>query len=102
MVSASPPDTGVMGGEYFTLKPGAELAADQRLDDGGSVVFETAPLGAAVELLGRPVLQVTLGCAAATALLAARLVDVPPAGKAPRLSFAVLNSTPPHTTPTPP
>src|SRR3546814_9127474 len=61
-----------MGGEYFTLKPGAELPGDQRSDDGGSVTFETEPLGEAVELLGRPVLQVTLRCAAATALLAAR------------------------------
>ncbi|HEY9539129.1 MAG TPA: CocE/NonD family hydrolase, partial [Kiloniellaceae bacterium] len=91
IVIASPPDTGVMGGEYFTLKPGAEMAADQRLDDGGSVVFETAPLVEAVELLGRPVLQVSLGCAAATALLAARLVDVHPDGTATRISFGVLN-----------
>src|SRR3546814_7933570 len=37
VIIASPPDTGVMGGEYFTLKPGAELPGDQRSDDGGSV-----------------------------------------------------------------
>src|SRR3546814_7857486 len=75
-----------MGGEYFTLKPGAELPGDQRSDDGGSVTFETEPLGEAVELLGRPVMQVTLRCAAATALLAARLVDVHPDGTATRRS----------------
>src|SRR3546814_17683206 len=80
-----------MGGEYFTLKPGAELPGDQRSDDGGSVTFETEPLGEAVELLGRPVLQVTLRCAAATALLAARLVDVPPAGTATPISLGVLH-----------
>src|SRR3546814_7407508 len=47
VIIASPPDTGVMGGEYFTLKPGAELPGDQRSDDGGSVTFETEPLGEA-------------------------------------------------------
>src|SRR3546814_12242402 len=80
-----------MGGEYFTLKPGAELPGDQRSDDGGSVTFETEPLGEAVELLGRPVLQVTLRCAAATALLAARPVDVHPDGTATRISLGVQN-----------
>jgi hypothetical protein len=91
LLIASPPDTGVMGGEYFTLKPGAEMPADQRADDGGSVVFETEALSEAMELLGRPVLQVTLGCEAATALLAARLVDVHPDGTATRISLGLLN-----------
>jgi hypothetical protein len=88
---ASPPDTGVMGGEYFTLKPGAEMPADQRVDDGGSVVFETDPLTAAMELLGRARLRATVSCDAATALLAARLVDVHPDGTATRISLGLLN-----------
>jgi hypothetical protein len=88
---ATPADTGAMGGEYFTLKPDAEMAGDQRIDDGGSVLFETAPLGQAVEILGRPVLRLAVTCAAPTALLAARLVDVHPDGAATRVSFGVLN-----------
>ncbi len=88
---ASPPDCGTLGGEYFTLKPGGELPADQRPDDGGSLVFETRPLAEPLELLGRPVLKVTLSCDAATALLAARLVDVHPDGTATRISLGVLN-----------
>ena len=88
---ASPPDTGVMGGEYFTLKPGAEMPADQRPDDGGSVVFETDPLAEPLELLGRPVLKVAVSAPADTALLAARLVDVHPDGTATRISLGVLN-----------
>jgi len=91
IVIASPPDCGVMGGEYFTLKPGGELPGDQRPDDGGSVTFETAPLVEPIELLGFPVLQVTLRCDAPTALLAARLVDVHPDGVARRISLGVLN-----------
>ncbi|MGE5766411.1 MAG: CocE/NonD family hydrolase, partial [Bacteroidota bacterium] len=91
VVVASPPDTGVMGGEYFTLKPGGELPGDQRTDDGGSVVFETAPLTEAVELLGFPVLEAALRCDAPTALLTARLVDIHPDGAARRISLGVLN-----------
>jgi uncharacterized protein len=91
VVVASPPDTGVMGGEYFTLKPGGELPGDQRSDDGGSVVFETDPLVEQIELLGFPVFQATLRCDAPTALLAARLVDVHPDGAARRISLGVLN-----------
>ena len=91
IVIASPPDSGVMGGEYFTLKPGGELPGDQRPDDGGSVTFETAPLAEPIELLGFPVFQATLRCDAPTALLAARLVDVHPDGVARRISLGVLN-----------
>ncbi|MGF1592737.1 MAG: CocE/NonD family hydrolase [Kiloniellaceae bacterium] len=91
VVIDSPPDTGIMGGEYFTQKPDAELPADQRVDDGGSVVFETAPLTEALEILGRPLLTLSTGCAAATALLAARLVDVHPDGTAMRIGYGVLN-----------
>ena len=88
---AAPPDTGIMGGEYFTLKPGAELPADQRPDDGGSVVFETEVLTEPLELLGQPVLTATVSVAAETALLAARLVDVHPDGTATRIALGVLN-----------
>ncbi|GAB4236623.1 MAG: CocE/NonD family hydrolase [Kiloniellaceae bacterium] len=88
---ASPPDCGIMGGEYFTLKPGGELPADQRPDDGGSLVFETRPLAEPLELLGQPALTVKVGCAADTGLLAARLVDVHPDGTATRISLGVLN-----------
>lgn len=88
---ASPPDTGVTGGEYFTLKPDAEMAGDQRIDDGGSLVFETAALAEPLEVLGRPTLRLAVSCAAPTALLAARLVDVHPDGTATRVSLGLLN-----------
>ncbi|GAB4374006.1 MAG: CocE/NonD family hydrolase [Kiloniellaceae bacterium] len=87
----SPPDTGVMGGEYFALKPGGELPADQRPDDGGSAVFETEVLKEPLALLGSAVLSATVATPAATALLAARLVDVHPDGTATRIALGVLN-----------
>ncbi|KRD52942.1 CocE/NonD family hydrolase [Ensifer sp. ENS10] len=87
----SPLDTGTASGEYFTLKPDAEMAGDQRIDDAGSLVFETAPLLAAADYLGQPTLTVDVNCQAATANLAVRLVDVHPDGTATRVAFGVLN-----------
>jgi putative CocE/NonD family hydrolase len=87
----SPLDTGVMSGEYFTLKPDAEMAGDQRLDDAGSLVFETPVLEGKQDYLGEPVITVRLSTKAPTANLIARLVDVHPDGTATRVSFGVLN-----------
>ncbi|GGD15237.1 CocE/NonD family hydrolase [Aureimonas glaciei] len=89
----SPGDTGIMAGEYFTLKPDAEMAGDQRRDDAGSLTFETAPLEAPVELLGQPRLTLSLVPEAPSGNLIARLVDVHPDGTATRVSFGVLNLT---------
>jgi putative CocE/NonD family hydrolase len=87
----SPLDTGTSSGEWFTLKPDAELALDQRCDDAGSLTFETPPLPQAEDYLGRPVLTLTVTCDAQLANLCARLVDVHPDGTATRVSFGVLN-----------
>lgn len=87
----SPLDTGTMAGEWFTLKPDAEMALDQRLDDAGSLVLETPPLTEAREYLGQPVLDLELSCDAELANLCARIVDVHPDGTATRVTFGVLN-----------
>jgi uncharacterized protein len=87
----SPLDTGTMSGEFFTLKPDAEMAGDQRVDDAGSLTWETAPLGEALDLLGRATLDLTVSCEADLANLCARLVDVHPDGTATRIAFGVLN-----------
>jgi putative CocE/NonD family hydrolase len=89
----SPADTGIMAGEYFTLKPDAEMAGDQRRDDAGSLVFETAPLDDPIEILGQPRLTLSLVPEAPSGNLIARLVDVHPDGTATRVSFGVLNLT---------
>jgi hypothetical protein len=89
----SPLDTGTAAGEWFTLKPDAELAGDQRIDDAGSLTFQTSPLSGAYDFLGRPELTVTLSSDAPVANLIARIVDVHPDGTATRVSFGVLNLT---------
>ena len=87
----SPLDTGTAAGEYFTLKPDAEMPGDQRIDDAGSLTFDTRPLLEAEDYLGQPVLDLELSCSAETANLVARIVDVHPDGTATRVAFGVLN-----------
>ena len=87
----SPLATGTASGEWFTLKPDAEMAGDQRGDDAGSLIFETAPLGEAETFLGQPRLMLGLACDGDWANLAARIVDVHPDGAATRVSIGVLN-----------
>lgn len=92
----SPLDTGTASGEYFTLKPDAEMAIDQRSDDAGSLTFDTTPLAADHDYLGRPVLTVSLRSEALTGNLCARLVDIHPDGTATRVAFGVINLTHRH------
>ncbi|OSQ37396.1 CocE/NonD family hydrolase [Thalassospira mesophila] len=87
----SPLDTGTASGEYFTLKPDAEMAIDQRSDDAGSLCFDSKPLEQNLDLLGRAEITLALACDADWANLCARLVDVHPDGTAARISVGVLN-----------
>ncbi len=80
-----------MSGEFFTLRPDGDLAADQRLDDAKSLVFETEPLKAPIEILGRPRLSIEIAIDRPLGNLIARIVDVLPDGAAHRVSFGVLN-----------
>jgi putative CocE/NonD family hydrolase len=87
----TPQDCGIACGEVFTLKPDSELAGDQRIDDAGSLVFETPILESAVEILGRPALSLRVAVDRPMANLAVRLIDVHPDGSSFRVSWGVLN-----------
>lgn len=87
----SPQDCGVACGERFSLAPDSDLAADQRIDDGGSLVFRSAVLDSPLEVLGRPVLRLSVAIDKPIGNLCARLIDVHPDGAAYRVSYGVLN-----------
>lgn len=87
----SPLDTGISGGEWFTLKPDAEIAGDQRIDNGGSLTFETAPLAEEAVYLGAPELTVDVVCEGDWENLAVRIIDVHPDGTETRACYGVLN-----------
>ena len=87
----SPQTTGAAAGEYCPIWLGPEAPVDQRLDDGGSLLFDTAPLAADVEILGAPELHLALTVDRPQANLAVRLCDVHHGGEATRVTYGLLN-----------
>ncbi|MDN5870567.1 MAG: CocE/NonD family hydrolase [Nitrococcus sp.] len=87
----SPLETGLMAGKWYSYADGPDLPGDQRDDDAGSLVFETAPLEAPLEILGQVVLELELAADRATAMIAARLNDVRPDGSVTRVTYGLLN-----------
>ena len=83
-VGAASGDTG-----YFGREGGLPL--DQQPDDARSLVFESAPLGDALEILGPARLVVAIESDRPIATLAARLNDRPPEGGVARVSYAIRN-----------
>lgn len=87
----SPAYTGLGCGEWMGTGTDGEQPTDQRIDDGLSLCFDSAPLPHDVDLLGAPVLDVELASDSPTAQLCARLCAVAPDGSSRRLSYGVLN-----------
>jgi hypothetical protein len=70
-----------------------ENPTDQRLDDGGALVFDTPVLDTDISVLGAPTLYLDIAADAPVANLAVRLSDVAPDGQVTRVSYQVLNLT---------
>jgi len=87
----SPQDVGRAAGAWCPFGRGQDDAGDQREDDARSLTFETAPLNAAVEVLGAPVVTLEIACDTPLANLAVRLCDVHPDDASLRVSFGILN-----------
>ncbi len=87
----SPQGCGAASGEFFTVNAECELPGDQAPDDARSTVFETPPLKAPLDLLGRPRLRLRLAIDVPLGNLFARLVDVHPNGAARLVSLGMLN-----------
>ena len=87
----SPLYTGTAGGEWMGTGVVGDRPADQRDDDGRSLVFDTAPLAEAVEILGNPEINLLLASDQPQAQLAVRLCDLAPDGTSLRVSIGVLN-----------
>ncbi|MFM2355410.1 MAG: hypothetical protein RLZZ528_1146, partial [Pseudomonadota bacterium] len=87
----TPQTLGFSAGEFFPMGLDAEMPGDQRHDDALSVCFETAPLGAPLDLMGAAVLRATVSSDRPMALIAARLCDVAPDGSSVRIAHGLLN-----------
>ena len=88
---ASPPTTGLCAGDWSPFGGGAELAADQRSDDAGSLCFDGAVLKRAFDIVGAPGLALRVAVDRPAAFVVARLLDVHPDGHSTLLSVGVLN-----------
>ena len=89
---ASPAHVGQAGG-YFCpgMRIDNELPEDQSGDDALSACFDSAPLAAPLEVLGRARLRIAITVDKPVAQLVARLCDVSPEGVSQRISYRALN-----------
>jgi predicted acyl esterase len=90
---SSPQTLGACAGDWVPFGRGHDQARDQQEDDARSLLFETAPLDAAIEILGAPLLTLDVACDRPIANLIVRLCDVHPSGESLRVSYGVLNLT---------
>jgi putative CocE/NonD family hydrolase len=89
---ASPQDTGLAGGEYCAIWLGPELPGDQSEDDAKSVCFDM-PVAEDTDIVGAPLIRLTLSSDRPAAMVAVRLCDVHPDGRSSRITYGVLNLT---------
>ncbi|MEX0655602.1 MAG: CocE/NonD family hydrolase [Phycisphaeraceae bacterium] len=93
MTVHSPLSLGLFAGKWCSEAAPPDLPDDQRHEDGGALVFDTPPLPEAVEVLGPPIIEMELSVDRPVAMVAVRLSDILPDGKATRVSYALLNLT---------
>jgi hypothetical protein len=89
----SPLGTGVHAGHWCPYGYAPDLPGDQRADDGRSLVFDSVPLAAQLEILGAPVATLEIALDRPQAQLCVRLNDVAPDGASLRVSYGLLNLT---------
>jgi putative CocE/NonD family hydrolase len=89
----SPLSVGQFAGKWASYNAPPDLPYDQREEDGGSMVFDSEPLTERVEVLGAPTVELELSVSEPVAMVAARLSDVAPDGRATRVTYGLLNLT---------
>ena len=87
----SPQMLGLTGGEWCPYGVGAEMPTDQRLEDGQSLAFDSAPLSEPMEILGAPVVALDVAVDRPSAFLAVRLNDVAEHGASTQVTYGLLN-----------
>lgn len=89
----SPLTLGLFAGKWCSYAAGPDLAHDQRQEDGGALVFDSDPLDEDLEILGTVWVELALSADRPLAMVAVRLSDVAPDGKATRVTYGMLNLT---------
>ncbi len=89
----SPLSVGLYAGKWCSYNAPPDLPHDQRDEDGGSLIFQTARLEAPLEICGAPLVELTLAADQPVAMVALRLSDIGEDDKATRVSYGLLNLT---------
>jgi uncharacterized protein len=89
----SPLSVGLFSGKWCSYPAPPDLPHDQREEDGGALVFTTAPLDSPLEVLGQTFVDLALSSDQPVAMVAVRLSDVFPNDSATRITYGVLNLT---------
>ncbi|WP_436643241.1 CocE/NonD family hydrolase [Microbaculum sp. FT89] len=87
----TPQTMGWTAGEWCAYGACADQPADQAVEDGLSVVFDTEPLSEAVEIVGTPRLRLRVASSAPYGQIIARLNEVDETGRSARVTYGVLN-----------
>src|SRR5699024_7773003 len=77
---------GEFGGQWCSYNAPPDMPYDQREEDGGAMIFDSDPLPERLELLGAPVVELSLSADQPVAMVAVRLADVAPDDSATRVS----------------
>ncbi|GAB3505509.1 hypothetical protein GCM10027521_61160 [Amycolatopsis cihanbeyliensis] len=89
----SPLSVGQLAGKWCSYNAPPDLPYDQREEDGGSLVFETDTLAEKHGVLGAPAVDLEFTVDRPVTMVAARLSDVAPDGRATRVTYGLLNLT---------
>jgi len=89
----SPLSVGLFAGKWCSYAATPDLPHDQREEDGGALVFTSSPLKEPLEILGAPLVELTVSANRPVAMVAVRLSDVLPDDQATRVTYGVLNLT---------
>ncbi|WP_394855803.1 CocE/NonD family hydrolase C-terminal non-catalytic domain-containing protein [Rhodococcus opacus] len=89
----SPLSVGQFAGKWCSYNAPPDLTYDQREADGRLLVFDTDEFTGCCEILGSPTVELELAASKPVAMIAVRLSDVAPDGRATRISYGLLNLT---------
>ncbi|MBL8893198.1 MAG: CocE/NonD family hydrolase, partial [Rhizobiales bacterium] len=90
---SSPQTTGVAAGKWCPYGMFPDQPLDQRHEEGGQLIFDSAPLKDDIEILGAPSVELAVSVDKPDALLAVTLCEVLPDGAVGRISYGLLNLT---------
>ena len=89
----SPQTLGLAAGSWCPYGLAPDQAIDQRIEAGGSLVFDTEVLKEPLEFVGAPVIKLRISADKPDALVAVTLSEVLPDGAVTRFSYGILNLT---------